>query len=1331
MRRRLRFARRSLVYAVAVALICVAMVVGALSQALPWIERHPEKVAAWLSERVGQPVSFENMQTRWTRRGPLLQLQGLQIGEAPGGISIGRAEILIAMYSGVLPGHSFTELRLRGPALTLFRDRQGVWSVQGLPMQQEGSGDPLDYLEGMGEVQIIDGRLNVNAPELDLGITIPRVDLRLRMGDGRLRAGARGWIGTDDAPLLLTLDFDRHSGDGRAYLDGKPEQLRRWSPLLHYAGVRPDGGAGRIQAWATLRQRRVAEMIVQVQLHDLSLAGASATGQATGTLAPGQLRMRVRWRAEDDGWRVDAPLLRLGDADREQNLDGLLLAGGTRFAASIDQFELGPMLELLSLGDILSPELRDWLQRAKPTAKVTGLSFAAERDGPLRLDAKISGLSVTAVDGWMGIAGLDGMLVADARGAMLALDPQAQMRFDWPQGFDSVHELRLDGQIVAWREDDSSWRVATPGLRIESPDLAMRVRGGLSMQKDGGRPRLDVAAELDDVQLTSAKKFWVRNYMPEHLMDWLDTALVGGVLTQGKILVSGDLDDWPFVHNDGRFEAVGQIRQGRIRFQEDWPILERTELELAFIGNGFQTQGEGNLAGVPVKDLKAGIIDFSTSGLDVAAASSSDAAAYLAMLKQSPLRAQYQETLDNLAVSGPAQVAFGMHLPLADDHGRERIFGKVLLQGAHLEEKRWEIAFDAVQGEVDYDQDGFAAPALASRYHDHSGILALRSGGHVHSPANTFEGDLSMSLDVNELFVRAPQLEWLAPYIYGRSDWTVEVALPKGQTAPSASMGELKLHSNLAGTALALPAPMTKPASATLPTTVRVGLPYDEGQIDVAFGSRLALRTRTRGDLTGVRVVLGSSRVDADPPQSGWVVNGRSDSIDALEWISLARSDGGNSDMPLRQIDVRTHELRLLGNVFPDARLRLQPQPGGLRTWVDGPALAGEVWMPNADGAAIEGQFSRAYWKSLSLSDADGQPDSGGAGAAGNANASTTDAVPQANVGPINPASIPPLSIDIDDLRLGEPALGKLSLRTQPVAAGMAIRRLDLRGDSYRAGITGEWLGSGVGGRTHLRARVEAQDFGGLMDRLNYAGLMRGGQGNAAVDVSWPGSPEAFRPEALQGNAVVDVRNGQLLEVEPGAGRFLGLLSVAQLPRRLMLDFRDFFSKGFGFNRIHGGAFFLDGAARTDGVMIEGPAADIKIQGSTNLHTQQFDQRVDVKPKSGNLLPVVGAVAGGPLGIVVGAAANAVLGKPLGGIGAKTYHITGSWNDPKVEVVSREQPHALEEQQALAQAAAEANANAQHPGPHNAADTESPSAETIPAREEDGAVHTTPLPDVD
>src|SRR3546814_7828593 len=86
-----------------------------------------------------------------------------------------------------------------------------------------------------------------------------------------------------------------------------------------------------------------------------------------------------------------------------------------------------------------------------------------------------------------------------------------------------------------------------------------------------------------------------------------------------------------------------------------------------------------------------------------------------------------------------------------------------------------------------------------------------------------------------------------------------------------------------------------------------------------------------------------------------------------------------------------------------------------------------------------------------------------------------------------------------------------------------------------------------------------------------------------------------------------------------------------------------------------------------DDMNIDGPAAEIRIHGSADLRAETFDQHIEVLPKSGNLLTVAGAIAGGPVGAAVGALTSAVLRKPLGEMGARSYRVTGPWKDPKVE----------------------------------------------------------------
>ena len=167
-RRRLRLARRGAWYAVAIVLVLMALAAGALSRLLPLAERHPDRVAAWLSERAGRPVAFDRLETEWTRRGPLLRFDGLRIGDGGDAVRIGAAEMLVSQYAGLLPGRSFTELRLRGLQLTLERGDDGRWSVHGLPGEQQPGTDPFAALEPLGELQVIGGRLTILAPALGI-----------------------------------------------------------------------------------------------------------------------------------------------------------------------------------------------------------------------------------------------------------------------------------------------------------------------------------------------------------------------------------------------------------------------------------------------------------------------------------------------------------------------------------------------------------------------------------------------------------------------------------------------------------------------------------------------------------------------------------------------------------------------------------------------------------------------------------------------------------------------------------------------------------------------------------------------------------------------------------------------------------------------------------------------------------------------------------------------------------------------------------------------------------------------------------------------------------
>ncbi len=1275
-RRRLRLLRRGLAYGLAIVLVCMALVLGVASQVLPLAERHPDRIAAWLSEQAGQPVAFDQVKTRWTRRGPLLQLEGMRIGRGEAGVRVGQAEVLVSMYAGLLPGRSFTELRLRGLSLTLQRDDAGQWSVRGLPGQQAG-GDPLATLEGLGELQIIGGRLRVVAPSLDWDITLPRIDLRLRVDGQRVRAGTRAWIRDGAAPLRITAELARDSGGGRIYLDSAPEDLGVWSPLLRHAGIAVDGGQGRLQGWVDVRDHRVVQVTSQVELRSLRLRGAPLAPAAEApTLDFEQVQARMRWRQAADGWRFDAPRLRMSGDGRQQVLDGLTVAAGQRYALLAERIDAAPLLRLLALSDGVDAGLRRWLSQARPSAQIAQLSLAGTRGGPMRGSGRLSGVGFLPVGDAPGLEGLAGEFQSDGEGFALRLDPHAAMRFDWPRGFGVAHELGLDGQILGWREG-AGWRVATPVLRVSGRDYGARVRGGLWFQGDGSRPWIDLAAELDDAPVPVAKGFWIRHSMPEAAVQWLDAALVGGRVRGGRALVSGDLDDWPFVERNGRFEATARIEDGQFKFQPDWPAMERVEADIAFVGNGFTIGGQARLAGVRLDRFDAGIADFGDADLSVDARAAGDAGAFIDLLRRSPLQRRYGEVLDNLQGKGPVRASFALLQPLKKEHAAlHRLKGEVELQGAALTEKRWDLAFAQMHGKARYGDGGFASGPLRVVHQGRPGVLSLRAGDGVRDAAQAFEADLSAMLDARELLDRAPEMAWLKPHIHGQSEWTVAVAIPIEKAgAPAVLPSRLQLRSSLVGTTLDLPAPLDKPAATPLATTVVAPLPLGGGQIDVGFGNRLALRAHSRNGQTGVRVALGSARVDQLPPANGLIATGRTGTLDAMEWIALARGGAGDGGLPLRRIDVSADRLRLLGGQFPSTRVQIAPADQALAVSLDGPALSGSLLVPDARHAAIAGQLARLHWRAV--------PATGATVAATATATAEAGATPVASASPasladdLDPAQIPPLTLDIDDLRFGDAVLGSARLRTQAVAGGMKVEQLQLRSQRQRIDVEGSWTGRGAAARTRLGAAIDSDDVGALLASLGYPGRVGGGHGQVNLDLQWPGNPAAFRLATLEGAARLDVRDGHLLEVEPGAGRMLGLLSVAEVRRRLMLDFSDFFSRGFAFNRIEGNLSVDGGMARSDDLKIDGPAAEIRIRGTTDLGGERFDQTIEVLPKSANVLTAVGAVAGGPIGAAVGAVANAVLKKPLGEMGARTYRVTGTWKEPKVETIGREQSRAV------------------------------------------------------
>lgn len=1310
LRRRIRHARRAIAYGGLVVLILLATAVGALNQLLPLVERNPEQVADWLSRRVGQPVAFDGARGEWTRRGPRFTLEGLRIGEGGRRLDIGHAELLVAVYTGWWPGEPLTALKVRDLSLVLEQGEDRRWRLAGLPFEPQPGVDPLDTLQALGELQVERARLEVRSPALEAPLAMPRVDLRLRVSGEHVLAGVRAWADPSGQPLSAVADLARADWSGRLWAGGRRLDLSQWSRLLADTGL-VVAGRGEVDLWARIEAQRVMDVRSRAEFAPLALGARRAWlpvegGEPTSPpVAYERANLLARWQAEEGGWQLHAPELHFHEVGRAEprRLDGLWLAGGRRFALEAPRIDLGPARQLATLSDRVPLGLRQWLLRAAPEGELRHLRVEGG-DGRWSGGAAFHDVRWLPYENRPGLDGLNGNAAFDQDGGVLSLQPAPGL-FRWPGRFREDLPVRLEGQLGWWREG-GSWSLGAAGLRVRGQDFGAQLRAELHFEGDGSRPRLDLAATVDPTTVAAARHFWVVGKMPENTIRWLDEALVEGAVLEGRVSLAGDLDDWPFRDGEGVFDARAHVTGARVRFNPDWPDAEQMDLQVSFDGPGMALEGSGAIAGNPVGRVAGGIADFREPRLRLDVDSESRAEDLRALLLASPVKATHGEHLDAISAEGPATVALLLDLPLSPRAGGgRRIEGSVRLDRARLADPRWDVAFSEASGLARFSAGGFYTEDLDVVFEGHPAVFNLAVGDDTDDPALAARARLQGEFPAAALLARHPPLAWLQPRLRGAARWDVQVDVPE-PVRGTPTVARLRVDSDLAGIAVDLPAPLGKEAGLGLPLRLDAPLPVSAGEVQLRWGELMRLRGRVGedGGLTGViRMGEGGSLA---MPARGLVVQGRAPTLDAAGWIGFAAGDGEGAGEAggVREVDLQVGSLDLLGSPFADTRVRLLRQPGATVLTLDGAAIAGEVRVPEAEGAAVLGRFARLHWPEKAMTGGEpgldgGTPDSAAAspgataggtpataasnpegaalGTPGDALAALPEGAPAEAPGQ-DPTRLPPLDFRAEDLRIGSLVLGAAELQASRAANGLRIDRFQTRSPGLRLDAQGDWERTPEGrSRSRFVVDFNARALGDLLGAFGLAGMVEDGPTQGRLDGDWAGSPGEFSLARFNGRFKVEVGEGALLEVEPGGGgRVLGLISLAEIPRRLTLDFSDFFAKGFGFNSMAGEFVFRDGRASTDLLAINGPAAEIRVSGSTDLRAQTYDQRIEVLPKAGGVLPAIGAIAGGPVGAAVGAVAQAVLQQPLKQAARTVYRVTGPWREPVVEVVEKGPPAA-------------------------------------------------------
>jgi uncharacterized protein (TIGR02099 family) len=1306
---------------------------------LPHIDEWRPRIEQMVSRGLGVPVRIGEIHVRAGGWIPAAELRDVVLDDSRGreALRLPRVAAALSVPSLLAFQLRFEQLLIDDAQLVVRRDSKGHISVGGLELAGqvggEGEGHPAaDWFFKQHEFVIRGATLTWideqrRAAPLLLTDTVVVVRNGLRYHDVRIDATPQvAWGERFSLRARMNQSLVDAAGDWRRWRGTVHAELPHVDVALLRSYVdlpfELHEGRGALRAWVDVADGRATGATVDLALRDVAL-------RLSAQVQPLQFEhLSARLEGEQGAHHVRVSARRLTFA----TVDGVAWADSTfnaswrtadtaagdsewvagEFAA--DRLDLASMASIAArvpLGDAVRRGLADLAPRG------TVHDLVARWDGPLdaprqyQVRARIKGLSIAAAPAHQGV-GRPGWLNADIDVQASEQGGDARLAIaDGAMEFPGVFEKallplrRFDAQL-AWRIGAAQPQGRSIDLRVKEAryenddvhgDLTMswRTGAGTGFGRGGRYPGvLELRGKLADGRATSVARYLPLG-LPQAARDYVQHAILGGTVANASFDVKGDLWDFPFhdpkVARDGVFRITGHARDvvfayvpshasGEDPPASSWPTITQAEGDLVFDRAGMSIrQAQGRIFGVELRGVDANVRDFMRERvLQLDGQARGPLADMLRYVNGSPAGDRLDGALAQASASGNAELRLALQLPLSQ-LDQSTIKGSLQLAGNDVRLRGDAPLLAQSRGRVDFTHKGVQIVGAAARAL--GGEVAFE-GGTQPDGSLRFAGQGTATSDGLRRAAELGGLAKLASAIQGQTAYRLQLGIVKGQT-------EALLTSNLAGVALNLPAPLAKTAEASLPLRVQTTLQADSlggggvprDQLRVEIGSIVqALFVRELGK-DGPRVLRSAVAINSALPTAvagGHAVAEFNGPVSVDAWRSVLAPLASNSPaagtdagyLP-RQINVRAREAIVAGRRFTANVVELQRQPrDGEEVWrvsLQSDQAAGAIEYREAAAAGAAGHLS-ARLSRLSIPAAD----------------KTLPGAAEAEVAR-GPASLPAVDLAIDDFEWRGHKFGRVELQavnrsgaSGPASREWRLQRLQVRTPEASLDASGQWSAQTPNAQRRMAMdfQLDLSDSGALLERLGYGKTLRGGKGRLQGQLAWLGSPLSLDVPSLDGQVAVALEAGQFLKVDAGAARLLGVLSLQSLPRRLLLDFRDLYQEGFAFDNIAGELRLATGVAHINSLRMRGVQATVLMEGEADLERETQDLRVFVVPEINAGTASLAYAAINPaigLGTFL---AQWLLRRPLIAANTREFHVTGGWDDPKVERVERKAPDA-------------------------------------------------------
>ena len=1243
--------------------VLAAVIVGVGKLLMPYSVHYQPELEEWLSEAFNQPVKVESFSGEWKAFGPRISLHGVTL--MPEGlkseIAINQAALDIKPLNALIPGRPLYSFRIIGADLSLERMTDGRYVLSGLGVSNTGSGknsNPrLRDVALNGEVRLQDVSLKFDDPEREIHLVFSNVNGRLKMDGRRLAAeiqarvtdrDRRRVVGDLDAIVQVKLDSEQHLSEAQWHVKTGELMLAELVRQLPHHPLVPVSGRLNAEVWGEWQLGSPQQMQGVIDLRDAQLSSQ------TGPLIVDHLNSRFNFEfAQRKDWRLDLSDLTVEYAGEEWQSERFSLARNISHNlglwVSADYVELEYPLQLTQR--IIATYNTIWPAAIPKSAQGGVTNFDLVLDARWKVKMASGQLQNGHFWGWEkgpDIEGINARFEIGPGVGDISFDGPS-VRLDWLSVFRrpvlvSMTACELE---VLWA-DKADWQFDLNYCQVENDDLS--ILGRVRMASGEGKPFVDINVAMEHGDVSRFGDYWPENIMSKRTLHWLRTSLLSGKIANGRYSMVGDMDDFPFKNHRGRLQAIALVEGATLKYTDGWPQVRQTNAVAHFEGPGMFVEGQvGDTAGTAIDKVTARIGDFKKPVLDVMFRTAVDLPGLIGFIKQTPMLDGLDLDPEQFVFTGPSEITGRIHSALGDSTIPLQVTGNVSLKGNQFTDLTSGIVLDGITGTLDYDRSGLNATSLSSTFKDIPVSLDIISDWNADE---VFRAQIRGNLPVEKVIPEELyQSEPLFHRASGTSRWDVSLRVASVEGSAKREIW-LEIYSGLNGVSIDLPAPLRKDKDLSWPLLVRYPIRADKHILTADFLSEIQLKMElSKEDSSPIRaaVELGG-KVESLPPRDLFVVNGSTTVFDLDGWIDLAVdrfSETGEDDgLNLQTANVNADQVIIFDRQFNNVGLGMSYEDGIIKGNFDSQDIDGIVhYYKNEEGAhSMSGEFERLIMP---------------------------EALAEGLTVDTDPSELPEMHFYSKEFSYLGLELGETRIEGYPVKNGFHIESVKAHSPSVIFSARGDWTNDESGERSDFDIRITSESLGTVLDAMDISSVMQGGQTLVHFDAWWEGPPAAFAIELLSGEMDFSIIQGNILTADPGAGRMLGLLSLTELPRRLSMDFRDVFDDGFSFDEAKGTMKLENGTSHTDDMLLSSTVADITIVGSADLVAQTFDYEFAVRPGVSKTLPVIGAIAGGPVGAAAGLALQAIFRDALGEATEARYTITGPWEDPLVEPVDK------------------------------------------------------------